>query len=344
MAVSGIGNNYNNVYGSTYAARKNEAAETKDTASAQADSTKGAGADRVSNYYSYLRKNYDCVKNGSVAISGAYLKECANNAKKAEELEENLSYFKEGYENGLKSARANARSIGARLVNYSESWSIDSTGNITMMASATVTSDSSVKGWKELAEEREEKLKEKKERERAEEKKAEEKSAYKSSRKYSEYLNNKYACLTPTKDSSVSINPALLSKAASNPKTARWLENTLSQMPDCINKICENSAKNGARLVSLEISIDSEDCITTKCVGVFESDPGTEESKKMLKEARARNKERKEEWEKLLEKKKEEKAKQQKQAEKISEQEFSGSPKYDIKAKPKTSPGFDIKA
>ncbi len=115
-------------------------------------------------------------------------------------------------------------------------------------------------------------------------------------------------------------------------------------MPDCINKICENSAKNGARLVSLEISIDSEDCITTKCVGVFESDPGTEESKKMLKEARARNKERKEEWEKLLEKKKEEKAKQQKQAEKISEQEFSGSPKYDMNAKLKTSPGFDIKA
>ena len=52
--------------------------------------------------------------------------------------------------------------IGARVVNHTESWSIDSTGNITMMASATVTSDSGVKGWKELAEEREEKLKEKK--------------------------------------------------------------------------------------------------------------------------------------------------------------------------------------
>jgi len=87
-------------------------------------------------------------------------------------------------------------------------------------------------------------------------------------------------------------------------------------MPDCINKICENSAKNGARLVSLEISIDSEDCITTKCVGVFEADPGTEESKKMAEEARARNKERKEEWEKLLEKNKEKKAGQEKLEEK----------------------------
>ena len=55
--------------------------------------------------------------------------------------------------------------IGAKLVGYSESWSIDSTGNITMMAFTTVTSGSSIKGWKELAEEREEKLKEKKEQE-----------------------------------------------------------------------------------------------------------------------------------------------------------------------------------
>ena len=126
-------------------------------------------------------------------------------------------------------------------------------------------------------------------RTKAVKKETEKKSTYGSRREYSEYLNHKYACLTPTKDSSVTINSSLLSKAASNPKTAEWLENTLSQMPDCINKICENSAKNGARLVSLEISIDSEDCITTKCVGVFEADPGTEESKKMVEEARARN-------------------------------------------------------
>ena len=175
MAISGVGSNYSNVYGSTYAAQKNEAVkktETKEAAPAQAKNT---GADNVSDYYSYLQKNYDCVKNGSVAISGSYLKECARNPEKAKELEESLAYFKEGYENGLKSAQANARAIGARVVNYSESWSIDSTGNITMMASTTVTSDSGVKGWKELAEEREEKLKEKKEQERTEEKRKEQK-------------------------------------------------------------------------------------------------------------------------------------------------------------------------
>ena len=175
MAISGIGNNYSNVYGSTYTAQKNETVkktETKEAAPAQAKNT---GTDSVSDYYSYLQKNYDCVKNGSVAISGSYLKECAKNPEKAKELEESLAYFKEGYENGLKSAQANARAIGARVVNHTESWSIDSTGNITMTASTTVTSDSGVKGWKELAEEREEKLKEKKEQERAEDKRKEQK-------------------------------------------------------------------------------------------------------------------------------------------------------------------------
>lgn len=173
MAISGVGNNYSNVYGSAYTTQKNEAVkktETKETAPAQAGNAKNTSTDNVSEYYSYLQKNYDCVKNGSVAISGSYLKECAKNPEKAKELEENLSFFKEGYESGLKSAQANARAIGARVVNYSESWSIDSTGNITMMASTTVTSDSGVKGWKELAEEREEKLKEKKEKAEQEEK------------------------------------------------------------------------------------------------------------------------------------------------------------------------------
>lgn len=171
MAISGIGSNYNNVYGSTYTAQKNEAVkktETKENAPAQAGNVKNASTDNASDYYSYLQKNYDCVKNGSVAISGSYLKECAKNPEKAKELEENLSFFKEGYESGLKSAQANARAIGARLVDYSESWSIDSTGNVTMQASATVVTDT--KGWKELAEEREEKLKEKKEKAEQEEK------------------------------------------------------------------------------------------------------------------------------------------------------------------------------
>lgn len=155
MAVTGIGSNYNNVYESTYASQKNEAAKKTET-------------DSVSDYYSYLQKNFDCVKNGNVAISGSYLKECANNPEKAKELEKNLAIYKESYKRGYESAKANAKTIGARLTNYSESWSIDSTGNILMQASATVVSDT--KGWKELSEERKEKLKEKNEKAKQEEK------------------------------------------------------------------------------------------------------------------------------------------------------------------------------
>lgn len=126
--------------------------------------------DKSADYYKYLKKKYDCVKNGSVALSGAYVKECANNPQKAKELEENLDFFKQSYESGYQNAKANAQAIGARLVKHTESWSIDSTGNVTMVAETTITSDTGVKSWKELQEERQEKLKEKK----AEEKKQEE--------------------------------------------------------------------------------------------------------------------------------------------------------------------------
>lgn len=155
MAITGIGSNYNNVYESTYTSQKNEAAKKTETNS-------------VSDYYSYLQKNFDCVKNGNVAISGSYLKECANNPEKAKELEKNLAIYKESYKRGYESAKANAKTIGARLTNYSESWSIDSTGNITMQASATVVSDT--KGWRELKEERDERIKEKREQEEKEKK------------------------------------------------------------------------------------------------------------------------------------------------------------------------------
>ncbi len=120
-------------------------------------------------YARYLQQNYDCVKNGHVAISGKYLQECAGNAEKAKELEESLAYYEESRRSGYENAKANARSHGMKLVNYSESWSIDETGNITMITSTTVTSDTGTKGWRELQKEQRERLEEKK----AAEKKAE---------------------------------------------------------------------------------------------------------------------------------------------------------------------------
>ena len=175
MAITGIGNSCNNAYKNTYASQKNEEvkrSETKETSSAQTGKAKSAANSGMSDYYSYLAKKYDCVKNGNAAISGAYLKECAKNADKAKELEENLAFYKESYKSGYESAKANARAIGARLTNYSESWSIDSTGNVVMQASTTVVSDT--KGWRELKEERDERIKEKRQEEK--EKKLKEKN------------------------------------------------------------------------------------------------------------------------------------------------------------------------
>ena len=160
MAVTGISNNYN-AYEGTSISQKSEA--SKESAGTQAEKTKKSASDKVSDYYSYLSKKYDCVKNGSVAISGSYLQQCANEPEKAKELEENVSLFKDLYKQGYESAKQNAQRLGGRLVNYSESWSIDSKGEITMMSSTTVTVDNGTKSQKEIREEREERLKEKRE-------------------------------------------------------------------------------------------------------------------------------------------------------------------------------------
>lgn len=176
MAITGIGSSYNSyMYGSAHAAQKNEAGKVteKKAQTQQAVYTKSENAKLTQNrtaadYYSYLSKNYDCVRNGNVAIAGSYIKQCADNPAKAKELEETLAFYKESCKSGYESAKANANALGARLVNYSESWSIDSTGNVTMQASATITSDA--KGWKELQEEQEERIKEKKEKEKQAEK------------------------------------------------------------------------------------------------------------------------------------------------------------------------------
>ena len=165
MTLSGIGSNYN-LYESAYTSQKNEETkktETKETMAVQPESTKVSTSSKTSDYYSYLSKNYDCVKNGNVAISGSFLRQCANDPEKAKYLEENLSLYNELRDQGYENAKQNAQRLGARLVSYSESWSIDSTGNISMMTSTTVTTDNGTKSREELKEEQEERLREKKE-------------------------------------------------------------------------------------------------------------------------------------------------------------------------------------
>ena len=167
MIIANNYNSYNASYTAAYSKKYASAEKTEDTKSQSEAKTDN---EAVKDYYSYLQNKYDCVKDGKVSISGSYLKECAKDPEKAKELEKNLSYFKEGYEKGYQNALNNARSLGAKLIDYSETWSIDNKGNVTMMAQTTLSSGKDVKGSKEIKKEQEEKLKKKKEKERLEEK------------------------------------------------------------------------------------------------------------------------------------------------------------------------------
>lgn len=140
-----ISNNYGN-YGTTAANKTTQKESAADYAEA-------------------LAKKYDCVKNGSVAISASYLRQCADDPEKAAELEENLSLFKDIYEHGYESAKKNAASFGGKVTHYSMTWNVDSKGDISMMSVTTVVVDNGTKSQKELREELEAKRKEKKEAE-----------------------------------------------------------------------------------------------------------------------------------------------------------------------------------
>lgn len=170
MAVTGIGSNYS-VYESVYASQKNETAkktetkkaETKETSAAQSESVKSSTSNKTSDYYSYLSKNYDCVKNGNVAISSAYLRQCANDPEKAKVLEENLSLYKEIYDHAYKSAQKAAAANGGTVTSYSMTWNVDSEGNISMIGQTTVRTETGAKSAKDIREDLTERLKEKRE-------------------------------------------------------------------------------------------------------------------------------------------------------------------------------------
>lgn len=112
MAISAIGNNYSNVYGSTYAAQKNDA--VKEAASAQVATN--AGEKAVSDYYSYLQKNYDCMSGGNVTISSAYLKKCSGDSSKAKELEDFLKKIPELEKQGYEQLSAQNKAMGGTVI------------------------------------------------------------------------------------------------------------------------------------------------------------------------------------------------------------------------------------
>ena len=149
MNITGIKNG-----GSTYHISP-KPAETKKSENISAGQTSKTDTVTISKtdgaaYYDTLRQRFDCVKNGSVSIAGAYLDKCTKNPELARRLENNLEAFNEcvqrGYQNAVLSAQAN----GGKLLSYSGTWNIDDKGNITMFSQGTTEYDTGVNSWEEI--------------------------------------------------------------------------------------------------------------------------------------------------------------------------------------------------
>ncbi len=107
--------------------------------------------------------------------------------------------------------------------------------------------------------------------------------AYDRKHNYRAYLTEKYECLRST-GYSVNINGSLLTEAAGDEKTAKWLEYNLSLIPKAVEGIKSTVEARGAKLVSCSIKINGYDSMTAEVCTVDEADPGTEKARKELEE------------------------------------------------------------
>lgn len=179
MAISGIGSDCNNVYESTYAAQKNEAkkAETKEAPPAQTGKAKDIGEKAVSDYYSYLQKNYDCMSKGNVTVSSEYLKKCSGDSQKAKELEDFLKKIPELEKQGYEQLSAQNKALGGTVTYYQQTWMVGKDGSIqSTVYSVTETGMTNAERMKKNMDERLEKQKEKKEEEEKVQERKEEKA------------------------------------------------------------------------------------------------------------------------------------------------------------------------
>ncbi len=182
MAISGIGSEYNNVYESTYAAQKNEAAK-KEAAPAQAGKAKDtqnaqhSGEKAVSDYYSYLQKNYGCMSKGNVTVSSEYLKKCSGDSQKAKELEDFLKKIPDLEKQGYEQLSAQNKALGGTVTYYEQTWMVGKDGSIqSTVYSVTETGMTNAERMKKSMDERLEKQKEKKEEEEKVKERKEEKA------------------------------------------------------------------------------------------------------------------------------------------------------------------------
>lgn len=116
---------------------------------AQTDTVSVSGQDGAA-YYEALRQNFSCVKNGGVSISGAYLDKCAKDPELAKQLEESLAAYEDCVRRGCQNALSAAQAAGGKLLSYSETWSIDGEGNVTMVSCGTVEYETGTETWEEI--------------------------------------------------------------------------------------------------------------------------------------------------------------------------------------------------
>lgn len=176
MAITGV-----NGYSSTYAQyaepnQKNNKSVTGDK-SATEDVKNDIQNQDISDYYNYLKKNYSAMKDGNVSIAGEYLKKCASDKKKAQELEDFIKKIPELEKQGYQELAARNKALGGTVTYYQQTWTINKDGSVqSTVYSVTETEMTNAERMKKNMDERLEKQKEKKAEEKREEEKKEEKA------------------------------------------------------------------------------------------------------------------------------------------------------------------------
>lgn len=151
-------------------------------------------------------------------------------------------------------------------------------------------------------------------------------SEYKNVRDYSNYLKDKYACLTPGKNVAVSVTSRMLRKAMSDEKTGQWLERELSKVPDYIKEAQQSASARGSKLLYAAIEFDEE--YTTMYTCTVTDTPGKDSNI--------------EKWLKKIKESKEEQKAAEKKAEKKAGEENSDNQK--ISEHTYTFKGKDLKS
>lgn len=114
----------------------------------------------------------------------------------------------------------------------------------------------------------------------------------KTENEYANYLMKKYPCLSPGKNSVVSVTSGLLRKAMSDEKTGEWLERELSKAPDYIKQAQQSAIAHGSTLKFCSIEFGEEYTTMTVC-GVTDgggTDPDIDEWLEKVKKKRAERK------------------------------------------------------